>query len=278
MAERPLDRLLPTAIALVFGTVAAAAGIAGVAADFLIGRPSSSSGLGIVFMLPLVLLAAVVGYAIGHGIGAWLRRNGVAPGISMRPYRVVMTFVLGVAIVIGATIGARPVIRQERLHQPRVLAGADAVDRQAGAAADCPGLRAAPLACNPLDGRTTYEFIWNGRDVTLGCTRGGTLTITDERGGVGASADLSAYEYVRDVHLALARQADGREAVALLARLRAIGRREMFMIVDADGRVIFQELMEAPREARAQPLAICPADDSDTIVVSGDTRTAYRPR
>lgn len=278
MAGRALDRLLPAALALVAGTVAAAAGIAALAADVFIGRPSSSSGVAAILLLPIVLLAAVVGFAAGHGLGGWLRRRGLSPAVRMGPYRVVMTVVLGIATVMGATFGARPVIRHERLLQPRVLTGADAVERHAAGADECPGARPAPVACDALNGVTAYALVWNGRETTLGCTREGHLTVSDAAGGVTASVDLTGYEYVREVRAAVARQRDGRESLALLAGLHATGGRDMFVIVDADGRVIYQELLERASREAAAPLAVCPADDRDAIAVDTGTPLIYRTK
>lgn len=278
MAARALDRLLPAALALAAGTAAAAAGLAAVAADLFIGRPSSSSGVAAILLLPIVLIAAVVGFAAGHGLGGWLRRRGLAPQVPMGPYRVVLGLVLTAAAALGATFGARPVIRHERLMQPRVLAGADAVERHAAGADECAGATPAPVACDPLNGVTAYHFVWNGREATLGCTRDGHLTVSDAAGGVTASADLSGYEYVREVRAAVARQRDGRESLALLAGLRATGGRDMLVLVDADGRVMYEELLERSSRDVAAPLAVCPADDRDAIAVDTGTRLIYRPK
>lgn len=279
MADRPLDRLLPQALALVFGLGALAAGGAGIAADFVIGRPSSTAGVGIVLMFPLVLFAAVIGFAAGHFIGMALRRRGITPQVPMKPYRLALAGVLVAVMAIGATLGARPVIRHERLHEPRVIAGAGSVGREDGVPGDCGEPAPAPLVCDISSGVSSSLMAWNGREVTLGCTREGRITISDASAGIIAAADLSDYEYVRTVHAAVVRGGDGREALAVLAGLRATGRRHMLLIFDADGRVVYQELLERQTRAADEPLAVCAADEAaGGVVVNLGAPVTYRMR
>ena len=277
MAERTIDRLLPQAFALLFGVSALAAGVAGIAADTFIGRPSSTSGVGIVLMFPLVLFAAIVGFALGHVIGLWLRRNGVTPQVPMLPYRIVMAFVLGVATVIGATFGARPVLRHERLHQARVIAGEGAVMREAGTPGSCTPMPAT-LVCDISTSVSATSLTWNGREVTVGCTREGRITVSDATAGVTASLDLTAFEYVREVRAAVVKQPGGREALAVLASMRATGRRHMLAMFDADGRVLYQELLQGSAREEAPPLTICAAEDASSVVVDLGEPLTYRPR
>lgn len=277
MAERTIDRLMPQAVALLFGVTALAAGAAGIAADAFIGRPSSTAGVGIVLMFPLVLLAAVVGFALGHVIGLWLRKAGMAPAVPMLRYRIVMACVLCLAIAGGATLGARPVLRHERLHQPRVIAGEGRVAREAGAPGGCVAQPAA-LVCAISTSVSSSAITWNGREVTIGCTREGRITASDGRVGVAASIDLTDYEYVRAVHAAAVPQPGGGEALALLASLRATGRRHMFVLIDADGRVTYQELLEGSLPRDRSPLAVCAAEDGASVAVDLGKPLTYRPR
>jgi hypothetical protein len=195
----------------------------------------------------------------------------------MKPYRIGMALGLAAVAVTGAAAGARPVIRHERLHQPRVIAGADRVDRHTGAPDNCSPLQRAPVACDLLTGQTSSTLPWNGRDVTLACTRDGLVTISDQSSGVIASADLRPFEYVRQVQAAAARQRDGRDALVVLARLRATGRREMLVIFNADGQVTYQELIAASRHIE-QPLSICRGDVDDSPVVDTGSPVTYRAR
>jgi hypothetical protein len=277
MAERPVDKLLPQSLALVAGVAAIAVAGAGVAADFVIGRPSSTAALGIVVMFPLALFAAIVGFAIGHFAGFLLRKAHLTPALPMKPYRIGMALGLAAVAVTGAAAGARPVIRHERLHQPRVIAGADRMDRLPGAPDTCSSLQHAPVACDLLTGQTSSTLPWNGRQVTLACTRDGLVTISDQSNGVIATADLRPFEYVRQVQAASARQRNGREALVVLARLRATGRREMLVIFNADGQVRYQELIATSRHIE-QPLSICRGDDVDSPVVDAGSPITYRER
>src|SRR5688500_6418818 len=277
MAERTIDRLMPQAVALLSGVTALAAGAAGIAADAFIGRPSSTAGIGVVLMFPLVLFAAVVGFALGHVLGLWLRRAGMTPAVPMLPYRIVMACVLCLAIAGGATLGARPVLRHERLHQPRVIAGEGRVAREAGAPAGCVA-RPAAHVCAISSSVSSSAITWNGREVTIGCTREGRITASDSRVGVAASVDLTDYEYVRAVHAAAVPQPGGGEALALLASLRASRRRHLFVLIDADGRVSYQELLEGSLRNDRSPLAVCAADDGASVGVDLGEPITYRLR
>jgi len=272
MAERPLDRMMPQALALVAGVGALAVAGAGVAADFAIGRPSSTAAVGIVLMFPFALFAAVIGFALGHYVSYLLRKARINITVPMKPYRIV----IGVVTVIGAVVGAKPVLRHERLHEPRVIAGADRMLRIEGAER-CPQPQRAPVACDVSTGQTSFTMPWNNRDVTLGCTRDGLITVSDQSSGVIASLDLRPFEYVRQLQAGTARQADGREALVLLARLRATGRREMFAEMNADGQVIYQELIAASRHVDF-PLSICRAEDAESVMVDAGAPITYQAR
>lgn len=277
-AERPLDRLLPQAIALVFGVGALAAGLAGIAADTFIGRPSSTSGIGVVVIFPLVLFAAIIGFALGHMLGVWLRRRGLVPQVRMRPYRVILALVLVAVTALGATLGARPVIRHERTHTPRVITGDGSFSKDAGAPDGCT-LRPATLVCSISEQMSSGSLSWNGREIAIGCTREGRISVSDQVSGQLASIDLSEFEYVRDVFAAPMRQAEGREGLALLATLRATGRRHVLAMIDPDGRVVYQELLEGHRQGDAlAPLSVCESDDASGVVVDLGAPVTYRAR
>ena len=279
MAERTIDRLLPGATALVFGTVALAAGLGGIAADMMIGRTSASSGVGFVLMLPVAVFAAVVGFAIGYGAGAWAKSHGVNTMVPMKPYRIVMAFVLGVATVIGATLGARPVMRHERLYRPRVMVGEGAVAVQAGQPESCV-LDPAYVACDSSLRVTSTTLPWNGRDVVVACTREGRVSMSDQSGAPLGVIDLSDFDHVRRVAARAVRRADGREALAVLASLRPNGTRHLFSLLDQDGRVIYQEMRAGalPAQAHQTALHVCERDDPPSIVLDLDGPVTYRAR
>lgn len=278
MAERLLDRLLPGAVALVLGVGALAAGLGGIAADVAIGRPSASSGVGFVLMLPVAVFAAVVGFAIGYGAGAWIKRRGMNTAVPMRPYRIVMAFVLGVATVIGATFGARPVLEQERLYRARVIEGEGAFSRQTGAPDGCI-LGPASVACDAAIGVTSAALQWNGRDVTVACTRDGRVSVAEESGASIAVLDLSGFDRALRVDARAVRGTDGRESLALLSSVRVDGTRHLLSLVDHDGRIRYQEMLAGERPARnATALRVCEADDPPSFVIDLGGPVTYRPR
>ena len=278
MKERSIDSLAPQALALIFGLAALSAAVAALVADFSMGRPSSSSALGIVFMFPVALLAAVLGFAIGHVIGILLRKWNVTPAVPLKPYRFVMALVLLAVMAAGAAAGARPVLKREGMHFPRVLVGADVMQKSDGRPDNCTQITPAVVACDLGTRQTSYSLAWNGRDVTIGCTREGRITLSDASSGVITSIDLSAYEYVRQVRVAGARQTDGREALAMLAALRARGDREMFLVIDADGRSVYQELLERSVSEPHTPLSVCSSEDLDSVVIDLGSPVTYRGR
>lgn len=279
MAERAIDRLLPGATALVFGTAALAAGLGGIGADMMSGRTSASSGVGFVLMLPVALLAAAVGFALGYGAGAWAKSHGVGMLVPMRPYRIVMACVLAVTTVIGATLGARPVLRHERLYRPRVVAGEGAVAVQAGQPESCI-LSPAYVACDSSLRATSNTLPWNGRDVVVACTREGRVVVSDQSGAPLGAIDLSDFDHVRRVVARAVRGADGRDVLAVLASVRADGTRHLFTLLDQDGRVIYQELRAGalPAQAHQTALHVCERDDPPGIVLDLDGPVTYRAR
>ena len=275
MAERTLDTLMPQSMALAGGAAALAIAGGGVAADFMFGRPGSTAALGIFAMFPLALFAAIVGFALGHYVAYLMRKARMRPPVSMKPYRLAMALVLAVIIVAGASIGATPVLRHERLHQPRILAGGDGMDRRETAADACGERQPAPVVCDLPPGQESSTLTWNARDVTVSCSREGHITVTDQSSAVVASLDLTAFEYMRQAQASTVRQPDGREGLAILARMRT--RRDMFTIFNADGQVTYQELLAVSRRVDL-PLSICRGEDADAIVVDAGSPITYRAR
>lgn len=278
-AERTLDRLLPQAIALVFGTAAAAAGLAGIAADTFIGRPSATSAFGLILIFPLVLLAAVVGFALGHGAGVWLRRRGLNADVPMGPYRIVMVFVLGVATVIGATFGARPVLKHERLFRPRVMTGQDAVTTEPGWPLACTR-EAAQTVCNPSANRFSAAILSGFGEVAVTCSPDGRITLARPGGAIVASADLSAYPPLAAVHAAGVQQPGGGEAFAIVAGFVKNANRHLLMIFNPDGRMFYEQMVDGSTRGSAAPLVTCAEDDGGgSFVVDLDGRpVTYRPK
>lgn len=273
MADRTLDTLMPQALALVAGVAALSFVGAGVAADVIFGRLSSTAAFGIVAMFPLALFAAIVGFALGHYVGYLMRKAHIAPSIAMKPYRLAMGLLLALVIVAGATLGATPVLRNARLHEPRVIAGADFVDRREGAPEGCVPREPAPVVCEP--GQAASAMSWNARDVTVSCTREGLITVADQSNAIVASLDLTPFERMRLAQLSAVRQPDGREGLVVLAQLRT--QRDMFAILNPDGQVTYQELV-AVSHRQNLPLSICRADDGDAVVVDLGSPVTYRAR
>ena len=277
MAERPLDRLAPQAMALIFGVAALAAGLGGIAADITTGRPSASSGVGFVLMLPVAVLAAVVGFAIGYGAGAWAKRHGVNRLVPMKPYRIVMAFVLGVVTMIGATLGARPVLRHERLYQPRVISGAGVMLQEPGMPVSCLPARAVTV-CSPSNRGSQTAFLTQSGEISVRCERDGQIRMTRPSGDVAASLDLSNYDQARDAVAVDVRLADGREAIGLLAAVRG-GTRHLFTVFNQDGQPLYQELIEGATRGSAVPLLACASDEGGSFVVDlNGAPVTYRPR
>jgi hypothetical protein len=170
------------------------------------------------------------------------------------------------------------VLRNERRNLPRVIIGEGRMDKRSGRPENCGLMTPANVACDLGAGQSSYSMLWNGRDVTVGCTRDGMITVSDAGSGIVASADLRSFEYVARVHAAGMRQDDGREAMALLAQLRATGRREMLLMFDADGRVTYQELIARTADQTGVPLSVCKMDERDSLVVDLGAPASYQAR
>lgn len=278
MADRPLERLLPQALAIVGGVAAIAYGAGAFATETLVGRPSSTSALGLVFLLPLALLSAVLGFALGHALGVVARRAHVGAEVSMRPYRAVLALTVLATAALAGWAGALPVLRHERRHAPRVIDDTGVVNRRSGGMEECAAPTPAPVVCDIAEDLSSQTIVWNGRDLTVGCTRDGMITLSDDASGQMAAVDLTDFEYLREVRAGAVRQSDGREALAVLAEMRATGRRAMFVWIDADGRRAFQELLERTAPSEDEPLAICAGDDRAAAVVRLGAPVTYQAR
>jgi hypothetical protein len=145
---------------------------------------------------------------------------------------------------VPSALAVRSVLSYGSVNAPGGIESIGVVVRTEGASHLEPVSPAALIwASLPETAERVQEFRWNARAVRV-IVEGGELVV---RAGDVASTpvDLSHLDYIREVYGVTATLGgDNSESLALLARLRATGRRELLLIFDAQGTLSYRELLE----------------------------------
>jgi hypothetical protein len=236
--------------ALVGAVGAASPVLADVIAEEVFGRPSSTNAVGLVFAFVLGVVGAGLGGLLGSLTHSRVRRSRWAGPVSQR----VVAAILMALVVFPAVFAIKRVRNSEAFNRPRVVQSTGAIARARWTDEGEPRA-AAKLVWYPRlpeEANHEEELHWNGAVVRADVS-GGKLRLKAGE-AVLKGLDLNGFDYVREVYGATARlQEDTREWLVLLARLRATGRRELVLVLDPEGKLAYEELLERARPMRDGP-------------------------
>lgn len=226
--------------ALIGGLGVASPILAGVIYEFKFGRPSSTSAVAI----PIAVVVGLFGAAVGAAVGMLIRIAVDRSRWSGRRDRRVMTAVVLLSVLTPVIRSIASVRSREASNRPHVVRTSGGVFQSQGPSAFKP-LRSGRLlwVSSGSVGSSVQELRWNDEPVSVEITAG-TLVIHD-RFAAPVTVDLSHYDYARAVYgVTVTPPAGEAEWLALLIHLRATGRRDYLVILDPQGGVVHEELLE----------------------------------
>jgi len=233
--------------ALVGGVFVAAYILGGTAAEIAIGRPSPTQLAGAVmagiWLGPFVAaLGALVGWLVSLGI----RRTRFAGPVSAR----VVVGVLAVVAAASALSSTMLVVAYEGRHAPRVLASTGSLTRVDGASGQSPVTQAVrshltSSSSARTESRPVLFLSWGGEAAQLALD--GEILVLTRGSRTVDRVDLRGLDYVSEIHAATATLDGGAEWLAVVVRLRPLGRREVLLVYDPGGTRVRHEMLTSGR-------------------------------
>ena len=159
----------------------------------------------------------------------------------------VVAILLMIFVSVPSVLAIREVRRMEAENTPRVIRSTGEVSRVEGSSELAPARSATFLWVSfPHPDHPRGELRWNGRRVDVRVTDDHLLVTAEQL--TTRTIDISRFDYPREVYGATARlSTTGQEWLALLVQLRATGRRELLFVLNPDGVIVHEELLERGR-------------------------------
>ena len=251
-AVRFLGRLLrsitPITGALICGSAVAVPMVGTLVYDVKFGHPTSTSGL----VIPFAFIFGACGAAVGAFLGLVAREVVDRKGWAGPPDRRLVAIIMLLAIGIPTAVGAQSVRRREAAHAPRVVRTTAELERGDGVSDLVPRQSATFLWDSwPRPDRPVQPLQWNGRLVTV--TAADRLRVHTD-GRLVAEIDIGRYPYANAIYGVTARlRGESAEWLALLLQLRWNSERDLFVILDPQGSIVHEEVLERNYRTRLPP-------------------------
>ena len=202
----------------------------------IIGSPSSTSSLVLIFIPIFSLPGAIIGGRLGFVLSLILRFFKIQT-ISLR---------IGLAIIAGAVLiaglsGFMMVRIYVALNKPRVVFTKGLISKTA----------IPPRAIVSNNVTITFEqrnkgktILWNDKKVTLSFPSD-EIHVVDSNGDFIVQASLSRFDYIRELQATEVNfSTNNKRHLAILAYLRATSFHTMLLIYSATGQLIYQEIFD----------------------------------
>jgi hypothetical protein len=235
-----LRSMTPVTMSVAFGLGAAAPALSGVFAEGMFGRPSSTSVIAIPFGVMFGIAGAALGWAVGYAARSEVRQSRFAGAVDRR----VVALVWLASVAVPSAYSISQVLTHESANAPRVIVSTGLVQRHDGASDLTPVTPATRVWDGFVDDEPPlfHSVRWNGPTIKVTREIGGLVV---QAGALTSTAiDLSQFDYAREAHAVTARITGTEEWLAVLVRLRATGRRELFVVFDPRGKMVYEELLE----------------------------------
>jgi hypothetical protein len=255
----------PVFLALVPATGCVSYGVAIMVTGAMVGRQSSTAGIGAVLALMAAVLLAGVGLVAGRLVAHVLPEMSA----TARKHR---TWIAALVLVVIAAVAywqqAAPMLAADREATPRVLVNTVNLQR-APNAAPSGGLVNASRVLDSI-GKVNQSIPW-GQSTAHLVESGDWLEIIILPHGHRTRVALSGIDYISYVDAVPLRLGqEQRPALALLITGRATGRRDILCLIAEDGALLYQEILDRFWNFRTVPLAIAPSATGDWVLVGSD--------
>lgn len=236
--------ITPISLAIVFGLVGMVPILAETVTIIQFGRPGSGTAFAIVIALIAGPVCAFAGAVIGLVVWAIVRRTRWA---GPADYRIVAIVAL-LSVGVSSGLAVLSVVLHERNNVPRVMTSTGVVQRSTGPTTHDPSTWGVLVWTSQSWSGDPRDLRWNGQTLRVSSKSGSLIVSRLYATGEGAievgRVDLSKLDQVREVLGATATLDGSDEWLALLVQLRATGKREVLLIYDPAGKLMYQELLE----------------------------------
>jgi hypothetical protein len=260
---RQLPKDLPLFGALLFGLSLVAFGYTAMRVELLIGRPSSTAGLGYIFIPIWGALAAIVGLVLGFVARAIWRRASGPVGPEKRTWALIVT--LASAIIVSAGAGALDVVRYEQQAKPQIRFDSGLLIREFRPDPERT-LRASTVLYDADHKPTALSWGSNRSELLFDGER---VVLHDAVSGKNVAFNIPALDYVTRVDAVPMSVTHGHPLLAITISGRATGRRAVIAVIDGDYKVLFEEQVERFWELRdaSIEIRIRPAATEEYVVI-----------
>jgi hypothetical protein len=235
-----IPHILAGFIGLNFGTFLMTA----LFAEIFIGRPSSTSVIGFVFIPIYTLILMGLCFGAGFLIRLVLGKFVFVRVLSDKASRVLLlTFLWTISISFIAAWGFAA--WEEYQQRPQVIFDTGRVKQVGHLYPQVEKIEGKMvLSIYDEDQDKIQPLVWNGKEVKFARDRN-VLKIERINGGELVSADLRKYPYISRVFAIPVRTAGtDDQALGVVVRLRPTSGRAMFLVYDSEGKLIYQEFIE----------------------------------
>jgi hypothetical protein len=241
--------MTPVIGALIGGSAIAVPMVGAFFYEMKFGHPTSTSGLAI----PFALIFGACGAAVGAFLGVVAREVVDRKGWAGPPDRRLVAIIMLLAIGIPTAAAVQSVRRRDAANAPRVVRTTPELERADGDSELVPRRSATFLWDSwPRPERPVQPLQWNGRPVTVTAAANRLGVQTDGR--LVADIDIGPYPYANAIYGVTARlTGESGEWLALLLQLRWNSERDLLVILDPQGSIVHEEILERPSRTRRVP-------------------------
>jgi hypothetical protein len=256
----------PFIFGILFTTISGGFLVGNLIAETTIGRPSSTSAIGYIFLPIASLSMGILGFAIAafisHLIGRYLSRWGNV--IDIKSPRVIILFLicLSVGVYLSAHVGYNSgynnIKHFEELSKPHVIIDSKVISKVANLPPTVLKFQPSVITWDLSMGsetifhsligwitkaqKNTPTVSWNKQMVTVVSSERNVISIRDSMKRIIVETDLSKYDYTREVWaVPICFYLDKPEYLAVFANLRSTSNRAIILVYNSQGTIVYQE-------------------------------------
>ncbi len=260
-----IAKSMPNTFAIVSGVFVASYMFTGMFAESIIGRPSSTAALGLIFAPIYALIVASIGFIVGLIPMFFLKRRGEKDIVNKYPYLIkiaIITIILG---ALSAATAVKQVIDYEEFNSPHLLSNKANFNKTMYSESDIPSVTKNAELSWAYDNTNMGPLKWNQMNLTTKVHNSTQLLISNDN-KTAIAYNFEGYTYITEVSLLPINNTENISYLTVLVRLRATSFRSMLLIYDQDFNLVYEELLD--RCGRKQYMGSTIAIDGEVIVVN----------
>ena len=261
-----IPKSMPLAVGAIFGAFVASYMLGALNAEFEIGRPSSTSSIGYIFVPIYSGVAALVGVGVGYLFRVALKQRGKSNLVKKKKYFLVFLSILIATSLLARNIGVQEVVKYEEFNEPRILSNKGGFAKEPFDKGNAPSPE--------TNVRLLWDFqkksilpVSHGRNsaeievlqsVLLKIPFDEVLPITYDVSGFGYITEVSALKWSGGPKAA--------DYLVVLIKLRATSARSILLIYDHRNILVYEELLK--RCGRKQFLGLVDELEGESLIVN----------